>query len=1673
MANILERLVNNAKKKKEEVEGLAGRVYDQVNPLDGGKSFQTRQVAPPTQPRYSPVGRNDNQPGFQVTNNSVSRGLSRGLDQFNPFDNNRTWQQRAPTQQKSTFQQAGQLSGQVARAATVGTTRALNTAAAQIPQAYYTGAQQIAARTKNPIAYRNATNKVEAANDMFGKTGGLMNTGTFYNSDEARSGDLKTGLKRIGGGIAESGLEVGTLGVGGIVGRELAKQGIKQGLKTQAPRIVANTALNTAQGGVSAYNQDASVKDIAKSAAFSGLIGTAADVGLGVGGAVASAGARKAAAPAIDRLRNANIIRPANLNPAEVADLTTFRQQAGTGAMMDDATYQRGITAAQKAGVDYRDPTAVDDLLGNFRTFNSRQAVRGQAVRDVSNRLALQTEGGGMNSPKNQSEANAMFGPEGRFSGKKTNNPTPSELQGKPTYRGASKAEWDSVQKTGKFGQQEVEIGNPKGFFNDDVFVVGNKKYAENYAYTGGADGVVIEYKPTASSKVRDTSIEKTTDMGDVVESRGKGLDINDVQRVTDKNGNIIYQAADSNTAPTSKNDYATRKANEKNVTIEEGGDTYNIRIMEGVNGKIKFERTDADGNFMDVTFKDKLQKKWGNLSDEELAAKSVYGNGKVSKQKAQSSAKQSTKTPATEGLAPGQKSVGSFEGSIAPTLEDALAGKSTKIKPEPVAEVAPVTKRIQRAENAYVDERIDADTLEAIRNREITTPKPAPDPAQPGSKVRGFVKTAIESPNTDAPVTNKIKGTYDPISNKDSLAKADSIIDRDFEGAVTRAKTSNRGTTDNQAISLRLMDELQAKGRYEDAIDIVEKTAERATATGQATQILSAYNRLQPEGILLAAEREIRKAKDLNPEKYGNLKLTVDKAAKLRKMAEDVQKMPEGDAKKQATRAMLDEIAKTVPTPGVRKFTTLWKAGLLTGVKGAVGGNNVGNATRSLINKIADVPAAGIDAAIAQATGRRSKTFTLRGLVSGLGEGIGVGFKNFKEGHGAGEVATKLDYKKTFYGDGILGKAAQKYTDTVFNFYSASDRPYYHSALKNNLNDLALTEAKNKGLSGNEARKFVRQTVKEPPEEILSQAHEAAEATVFQNKNALGQGLSGAKKGLSEKGGAGEVVAEVTMPFTGVPSSIATAVAEFSPVGATTQTYKAIKQMRTGKFDQAAQRKFSESLGRGLTGTGIMWLGSQLANTGQMTLGYPSDKQEQALWEAEGKTPYSIQIGDKWRSLNYTGSAMALLAIGGQVDRAKQEGANTLSSIGQGVAASGKAIISSSPLQGIQSALDAVTEPDRYAERYQQNLGSSWVPTIVKDIASAGDKKVREVNSVKDAIQNKIPKLKNNLMEKRDVFGEGLNRKTTTVGTLVDPFKSSKINNSPLMSEIRRLEDAGFGVTPSKIDKKFTVDGQDFTMTPEQLNEFQQTVGSVTKKAWEENMQNPAYKQLSDEDKRKALQNMTEKIRKTELSKFSATNNIGEYSQDFTGKKTKFSTDENRLLNGKTVDFLRDSDDKPTFAEKLETAKTKYKEDRASLSRLKQIKAEDEIRDLEVKKDYDEDTVGLYGMNKTDVYGFLNSDKDGKKLAEKLIAYGDARVKAGLDKTNKFKDKNGNVAIQPKAKGTGRGRGGRKGRGGRTAKLKPSDFKLPYDNLIKSRTKGASLARSAKLAGKRAKSYA
>jgi hypothetical protein len=105
----------------------------------------------------------------------------------------------------------------------------------------------------------------------------------------------------------------------------------------------------------------------------------------------------------------------------------------------------------------------------------------------------------------------------------------------KPTYRGTSLDEWENVKNGGTFKSE-------KGFGDNEAgvtWVSDNKEYSDEYV-NSNENGVLIEFKPEAIDK---STVESGQENDKTGIRLGRGLTLEDVQKVTDANGNVLYEA--------------------------------------------------------------------------------------------------------------------------------------------------------------------------------------------------------------------------------------------------------------------------------------------------------------------------------------------------------------------------------------------------------------------------------------------------------------------------------------------------------------------------------------------------------------------------------------------------------------------------------------------------------------------------------------------------------------------------------------------------------------------------------------------------------------------------------------------------------------------------------------------------------------------------------------------------------------------------------------------------------------------------------------------------------------------------------------------------------------------------------------------------------------------------
>lgn len=714
-------------------------------------------------------------------------------------------------------------------------------------------------------------------------------------------------------------------------------------------------------------------------------------------------------------------------------------------------------------------------------------------------------------------------------------------------------------------------------------------------------------------------------------------------------------------------------------------------------------------------------------------------------------------------------------------------------------------------------------------------------------TRERGFISSIKEQLPEAGKEAERIGGQYIPRDTDQLAIKAKNFVkDNTFQ-----AEEFVKANADDKAVAVasELIKHYNEAGNFEKAGQIAHDIAAKLTEQGRSVQAASILGRLTPEGQLRFAASEINRYNAEIAAKRGGVfglqkkipNLTLEQTSFITTEAKLIEKMPDGIEKAMRFKKLNDYIANLVPSPLYQKLITLWKAGLLTGVKTS-GLNTFSNLFHGASEILKDIPAVAVDKVSSLFTGKKTIGFTTRGTAGGVGEGFQKGLRYFKTGFDERNIAQKLDWKQVNFGDSKFAKGIQTYEETVFRILGAEDQPFYYGAKARSLFSQALADAKNKRLKGTGLEKFVQEAVKNPTDEMLRYATIDAETAVFQNKTKLGDI---AKKIQQTPGG------EIIVPFGRTPSAVATQIINYSPVGIVKSI---VENIGKGRFDQ---RLFSQGVGRGLVGTAGLYVGYKLFENGLLTLGRPTGEKEQKLWEIEGRSANSIKVGGKWRTVQTLGPIGPVLLIGGYFKQAFDETGSPTEAFVNALAGGAKSFTEQTFLRGINQAVTSLTDPERSFQTFATSMAGSTVPTLVADLARATDYVERRNRGPLERIKSRIPFLRQTLEPQITVLGSEVPRYGgNPLESMVDPTRPSVIQNSPVVVELRRLWDAGLKVSPTLLGDKSGYDA----LTPEQNTELWKKSGTILDEKLGKLFQTKQYQSLADEEKAKLIEDFVDK---------------------------------------------------------------------------------------------------------------------------------------------------------------------------------------------------------------------
>ena len=974
----------------------------------------------------------------------------------------------------------------------------------------------------------------------------------------------------------------------------------------------------------------------------------------------------------------------------------------------------------------------------------------------------------------------------------------------------------------------------------------------------------------------------------------------------------------------------------------------------------------------------------------------------------------------------------------------------------------------------------------------------------------------------------------YKPTTNEERLARANEILStKSFDEVDSYLRDNYFNTTDRNrnsgdtVLAGEFAKMLDADGQYGRATEIINKMSEIATKQGQQIQALSIMSNRSPEGIANMAQTAIQKGGGkMDGELRKQILSNTQDIGKIRaKMAElntensDISyKIMNGEGDLPALRKRQMEIgqeyrtcldqegrsfaklSETVSNNSPRDksiFGSVWRAGLLSGPRTHVG-NAVSNTFQNALNAGADRIAAGLDWARTKITGgEREVVSSAGGRGKGLKRGLSAAGEVMKTGtnlwEGTEKVTSGQGANAWGYGgelefkNKIADAMVAKPTNYVFRAMSAGDLPFRYSAFENAIRTEAKRQGMNQGYKGQALQDYINSRVATPDPDLQAYGIKKGNEAVYDSDTFLSRTMSNLdkqinkidnKRGRQIARGAKTIIA----PFVKVPSKVLSTAVDYSPVGAVQAVVKKVggsKNYSVGQFETDIAKS-------GLGSTAFVGLGYALSSAGLLTGGYPDDQKERDRWKAEGIEPNSVKIGDKYVSLNYLGPAAILMGMGAGVQKRQEKGQDpftiTVGSIGDTF----NSFLDQSYVQGLNSAINAAKDSQRYGESYANSLARGLVPNILRQTAVATDDKQRQVDNPLEAITSGIPGLSKTLDAKVDVYGREIeNKQTLPLGQMWDALKiSNSRETNDVIDEVSRLHSVDpsnkdLQVTPPQAQSSVSVNGVNVKLTDNQKSQLQKDIGAAALEAMQQVVNSSQYRSMSDEEKASALNKAREDAQKQVRRQFIEANNItadnnpgtresgGSATGDFASKAITSATANtegkkaivannsiekssknilskyNSMSKEDWNNYLYGSSAEAAAAE-YNLAKAKYENSLANneLNDAQKVKKEKELRKLNVSKNWEKKYRDAYGLagSKADMQEYLNG-LDSDKRAETvgiLNGLNRAMYEAGVIQASTYKTRsnaiNGTTTAKSGSKGRKKSSGGKSGKSGKSS---------------------------------------
>ena len=447
-----------------------------------------------------------------------------------------------------------------------------------------------------------------------------------------------------------------------------------------------------------------------------------------------------------------------------------------------------------------------------------------------------------------------------------------------------------------------------------------------------------------------------------------------------------------------------------------------------------------------------------------------------------------------------------------------------------------------------------------------------------------------------------------------------------------------------------------------------------------------------------------------------------------------------------------------------------------------------------------------------------------MRGIVEAQGDAWRLAWQAFKAeesqiGHGKLEGPTRAITADALALTGPMGRAVDLLGSMIRlpgRFLLSADDYFKAIAFRAEVRALAKREAyrtvTESNLTGQQAaremQKIEQRILENPPESIEDAAKEFAAYTTFTRD--LGE------TGQKVQALAGTPLGRIVLPFVRTPTNIFKYAGERTPLAFASN---AVREELAAGGSRAALQMAKISLGS-MT---MAYLGS-LAAEGVITGGGPKDKDLLKIKKQTGWQPYSIKVGNDYIALSriepfgsFLGIAADVADLVGQLPR---EEADKLVSVV--LVALQRNIANKTFVKGLSGTLNAASSSDvnvwnSFLEKELPTI--SPASSLLRQVTRINDPVLREVNSVIESYQSKIPGYSSELPPTRNLWGEPILFEGGLGPDLVTPLYTSEGKEDPVSAELVKQQ------IPIAWPQK-NIEG--VPLTPQEYDAFQRLAGGT-----------------------------------------------------------------------------------------------------------------------------------------------------------------------------------------------------------------------------------------------------